>query len=1703
MVLKYFYNWPQMKDCVMKNYLKRILTFLVLVLIQAIISGEDSGKEMITPENMAVWQKSLDYRSRGAMKFDKEKRHIHFMNTGSGKFYLADEGFSDFKIDCVVNFKKLNGRYSGFNLFLRDADGKRYWVYWRAKRRSLYVSKIRSNSKTIADYEKGKKKVLRPPKIKLNQDYILTVEMKGRQLCAYIDNKKYLEFVDPLPNMYSQGKIGVGAGTSDMTLKSIKISSLKKSEKLPVNSYKYINPPEKGDATGKILTDGKINSKKEQALWWLATKGDPVIVFDLGKEYFVNGLKIKAFASPNSNISAYRVLGSKNGQDWRILGGKVNQSDDSREQEQTLQCDFSGLARYVKLMLFRQKGDDTIKLGEVEIMGREARIEDKAAVNAPEKYYKGPMPAPVKMIGDEDSNWFYLEGGGLRFAISKTNGAIGPVFNKAKQQRCVIISLDSYYLETKKSANEFSEKNNIVVESKNKNGALTLKCRNKNLKDIDIVQIYRVKADGIAKTTQFINKGSQKDLFMTVKTGTVLDEEYRKEGWYFGADRGLGSRLKASQVVMDMTPTCHSPANTKVTALMNYKKDFGISQYRYAVNGKYCTWVGGTCEKSNHSPLYTPNGWKLGLITLHLLPEEPRSVEVRWNLFPEDEFFFWKQFVSIPEVNKLYNIKRPDWLLRLKTVVSDYSAFPLGRGANEQIIKRRVRRSVNLYDDGCIFMVPCAEDVWGDWYQGEPYSTGWCGEKIDNAYFRRLFDELRTEHPNLKIGVYTWAWTGWAYSKTFLNHPDWYISRNKNGYLRKAYQNGPMNYYRLLSAPGNMEYLLSAADKIIKQYDSDIFYIDGGGGGSNLIAWDKLTLDYPTDWQKFHWGLSNACRRIPGRERVFFTNSRSQGYVDIGYYEGINNRLSESTWRDSGDAMLALKMRNSLFPKMTFMPIYWRVKLFYSNYCIGLGLVPENIYASNELLRVPYVTAAYETRMFKFVPAGLKPDWRKNENTELEAYTMTHAPAAIFSIINHSKIPIEQEVSGNAERLGINVNKPIFSWLIKMEDIRNKKSGVSEPLAKRIYQNSNWGVGLITVPIFRGIVKAQNGRLSLKEKFDLNVLNMAIFSNCPAVVYSTNGRRKQIWQPNARGITVNGDIDLKDRVISLKTERNITADVKTAEILVYVPNEWRDIKITGAKLKQQVFVEKQKFILLALDKFGEISIKAEKSENFSINKEEQFKLNSVKVPNKLSLDLPEGDKFVTVYRNNIPVFFGNSNQLDLPKELESGKYCVNAIVGNTLYSGELDVASSWKEPYPGIRPPRTKAELKITDVNRTLKGIKVLKSAVNSSNRYNLPLFTKINPDNLEFAAGSTDYATSQYGYAMAGFEIEGAKILQLKLHNTFFRHWSNYERETRKAGNPRGFVGMIVDYHTPKGYSKRVALGMGLIQLQTKAVEPLYGKRGKPDAFVRLKDYIYLGKDAELSLDLSRWAPLEWDGRVWLSAAVNGGVFAGRKLFFTILGASDIPPENMPIDKGELLTGLLKQPVIVVPQISTPIKIDGRLTDESWEKAAETNAFRLAISLRKASQETEMYLCRDDKNLYIAVKCAETERQKLICDGTRLWGHDAIDIAFAPLPRTKKFHKFVINNQNKIYQETRPLQNRQEQWKISSSTGKNKNEWTFEAAIPLKYLKLKNGEIAFNLLRYRPDQSGMQAITWSPIPVRDYLDPKWFGSIKFQKFIQ
>lgn len=154
-------------------------------------------------------------------------------------------------------------------------------------------------------------------------------------------------------------------------------------------------------------------------------------------------------------------------------------------------------------------------------------------------------------------------------------------------------------------------------------------------------------------------------------------------------------------------------------------------------------------------------------------------------------------------------------------------------------------------------------------------------------------------------------------------------------------------------------------------------------------------------------------------------------------------------------------------------------------------------------------------------------------------------------------------------------------------------------------------------------------------------------------------------------------------------------------------------------------------------------------------------------------------------------------------------------------------------------------------------------------------------------------------GYAFAGFETRGCESLWLRLETGRYRPWPLPYGEM--AANR--FAGVVLDYHTPHGYSRRVWLHMAAMKPEhperrcERRAPTWHMDLSRPSRVLeanweQLHDDLppgvppAAGADAAppglggaqiVGLDFHRWAPPDWDGRLWWGAGLQDAGSASR----------------------------------------------------------------------------------------------------------------------------------------------------------------------------------------------------------------------------------
>jgi Carbohydrate family 9 binding domain-like len=92
---------------------------------------------------------------------------------------------------------------------------------------------------------------------------------------------------------------------------------------------------------------------------------------------------------------------------------------------------------------------------------------------------------------------------------------------------------------------------------------------------------------------------------------------------------------------------------------------------------------------------------------------------------------------------------------------------------------------------------------------------------------------------------------------------------------------------------------------------------------------------------------------------------------------------------------------------------------------------------------------------------------------------------------------------------------------------------------------------------------------------------------------------------------------------------------------------------------------------------------------------------------------------------------------------------------------------------------------------------------------------------------------------------------------------------------------------------------------------------------------------------------------------------------------------------------------------------IDGTINDQEWSKAIWRNSFVACTGDARARQQTRFAVLFDAKNIYIAVKCDESHREKMkpySNNDIDIWRHDSLEFFLQRVSGSKKYQQFLVS---------------------------------------------------------------------------------------------
>ncbi|MHC4872369.1 MAG: sugar-binding protein [Planctomycetota bacterium] len=215
------------------------------------------------------------------------------------------------------------------------------------------------------------------------------------------------------------------------------------------------------------------------------------------------------------------------------------------------------------------------------------------------------------------------------------------------------------------------------------------------------------------------------------------------------------------------------------------------------------------------------------------------------------------------------------------------------------------------------------------------------------------------------------------------------------------------------------------------------------------------------------------------------------------------------------------------------------------------------------------------------------------------------------------------------------------------------------------------------------------------------------------------------------------------------------------------------------------------------------------------------------------------------------------------------------------------------------------------------------------------------------------------------------------------------------------------------------------------------------------------------------------------------------------------------------------KQKKTVLPVIESFPKIDGQLTDKVWEKASRlTNFLNLDRLKSTVSEQTEVMILSDKKNIYLGVTCYSHNPNAIKAevkpdnrDYARLYKDDVIEFFIDPEDTGEDCYQWVINSKGAVFDaEKHRLVSTEKmllskEWNsdIKVRGSKNDKAWMLEVKIPLSNFRKR--EVSY-MLSGKPwglqvgrenwslKDGNTQFSTWSK--AYSFSEPQTFGKVVF-----
>lgn len=1091
------------------------------------------------------------------------------------------------------------------------------------------------------------------------------------------------------------------------------------------------------------------------------------------------------------------------------------------------------------------------------------------------------LNAPGQATDADRAKAFHLASGDTGLAVWKQTGCLAAGWDLSTGQRVMKYSGDVYRFLPQQGDGRvaFEADDKVVKSSASADGKqIDFECTNAAFPGVRILKRYSVHPTPgvIAKRVEF---RADKDWNGLIYWESVvnLDPQFRRGGQYNNPD--YHPRDFAFFNADDIVTETKQPYRQQVI-FYNPRAERTVGHHRMLIDDKPIGPQVFIPEHEKDRAHFTPAGWRFFALADRLWDQKNPSATVHYTILPGDMIAYHRQYMSLPEFQAGNHIAaRPAWLNEVK-----------GEGLPPNLGRAELRAWNDLLLEGYGIRILGPEFHISDYHTTGEWHADWAGGQRDQVVsnsavkVRNQLKFLREAAPRLKLSVYTFYWSVSQDSQVFKEHPEWF-HRLRNGQYKIEALNMPERFL----TPEHVAWLNDRTRAIMRDFDFDFFYLDGGGFGEVQVDWPTMRVIQPTD------SFLELSRNLAvSSDRPAFVNAGNGLYGwhnPMGFYEGF---IPVTDWRAMSIKLMELKLYQQ--PGTFVMPIHWYDSdaRRYSNYCTLLGLKGKVDIARKYL---PLVNMNYELHPLTIQEVGLRPRWYAAEKGDLETYALGFDRRhLLISLLNHKKTDQEYAVSFDPAKTQMDPARETYVYRLQPEGpVMFLYNQLSEPEDQQLYRDTGWAASALparsAVQTFPNLAAAAKHNLTIRADHTEHL----VVTQTPGLIWSVDSRRKYFPLPHTRWGEVAGQRD--STAVHLKV--NCTQPCEVAALL---PADWTRVSATvdGRPVAHRMVIPDLALVAVPAGQHEVVVRREAGPAGITLAggrldvPAEIFAGQSLALTVTFGQALPAATKFfLNISRDAAPIYTSAAvdvspgatelrQTIALPDQLPPGNYLVRVSAEGTADSLTQPVKIGLPRlAYPAGWDDPAQRRVEVKEINRDYFGFQVLRSFRETSGS-GTTVVANASPD-----ASAIDVNTGDGHIAgAAGAAVEYASVRLLHANVSFL---PPPDRESFDA-EPDAQLGFTVDFHTPQGYAKRVYFNASKPNARFTATNgPAWGTNSK-DAAPQVehqhvdwrRSYLHAGTVTWPKWDLLEYAPADWDGRAILGAYLHA-INPPTRLFFRL----------------------------------------------------------------------------------------------------------------------------------------------------------------------------------------------------------------------------